>query len=196
MEDQQNTSEPILVTIKTDEGECVVPALVLINLKRVTWETRNHLLQEIDAHVDAKRLDRKQLPSHDSSWLKDVIPEILASFEGTGLSAYKFHVQMILDELLVDALHHGNKRRVDKSVTVAHGVVEDQFLLHVGDQGGGFDIHRVPDPTLPETMGLPGGRGIILTDRFMEQIQGQGLALPVEPGSDKTNAWVLRMPAR
>ena len=42
--------------------------------------------------------------------------------------------------------------------------------LHVHDEGEGFDDAGVPDPTLPENLEAPGGRGIFLIRELMDEV--------------------------
>jgi anti-sigma regulatory factor (Ser/Thr protein kinase) len=44
----------------------------------------------------------------------------------------------------------------------------------VEDEGGGFDYHNLPDPTDPENLFLPHGRGILLARAFIDEVQFTG----------------------
>ena len=57
------------------------------------------------------------------------------------------------------------------------GSVPTDYLLNTGfvsptrDQGPGFDITTVPDPTDDENLDKPGGRGIMLMRAFMSLVE-------------------------
>ena len=60
--------------------------------------------------------------------------------------------------------HRGDGR---KSVRVTYQVGPWQVLAEVEDQGPGFDPSRVPDPTAPENLDKPCGRGLFLMRHYM-----------------------------
>jgi serine/threonine-protein kinase RsbW len=41
----------------------------------------------------------------------------------------------------------------------------------VVDQGSGFDPEAVPDPTMPENLEHPGGRGLFLIRQLMDEVE-------------------------
>ena len=42
--------------------------------------------------------------------------------------------------------------------------------IRIRDQGSGFDPRELPDPRLPENLMKPNGRGILLMESFMDEI--------------------------
>jgi len=45
----------------------------------------------------------------------------------------------------------------------------DAATFTVRDEGPGFDVAELPDPTDPENMLKPGGRGVMLIRTFMDE---------------------------
>ena len=45
-----------------------------------------------------------------------------------------------------------------------------QLIVEVRDLGMGFDPASVPDPTRPENVDIPSGRGIVLMRAFMTEV--------------------------
>jgi anti-sigma regulatory factor (Ser/Thr protein kinase) len=43
------------------------------------------------------------------------------------------------------------------------------FVVH--DQGPGFDVARLPDPTDPMFLERPSGRGVLLMRTFMDEVR-------------------------
>jgi serine/threonine-protein kinase RsbW len=41
----------------------------------------------------------------------------------------------------------------------------------VEDEGDGFDYHNLPDPTAPENIEKPGGRGIFLMKHLSDEVE-------------------------
>ncbi len=112
-------------------------------------------------------------------------------------------IRMGLHELIVNAIEHGNleldselkhrhnyldilKRRAvepvfcDRRVTIEAVVVYDTFTCVIEDQGPGFDWHSLPDPTDPENLFKPHGRGVIMAGNFFDEFFYN------EPGSQVT----------
>ncbi|MFN7843458.1 MAG: ATP-binding protein [Pirellula sp.] len=80
-----------------------------------------------------------------------------------------FHVQMAMEEALVNAIEHGNKRCESKLVSVAISVSGQEITIEIKDQGGGFDHRNVADPTEEERIDQPRGRGVLLIRELMSQ---------------------------
>ncbi len=80
-----------------------------------------------------------------------------------------FHVQMAMEEALVNAIEHGNKRCESKLVAVAISVSGQEITIQIKDQGDGFDHRNVADPTEEERLDQPRGRGVLLIRELMSQ---------------------------
>jgi serine/threonine-protein kinase RsbW len=76
-----------------------------------------------------------------------------------------------LTEALANAILYGNKRDLTKRVRVSVVLNDSQVLVEVSDEGNGFDPHGVPDPTLPENLERPGGRGVFLIRQLMDEVE-------------------------
>jgi serine/threonine-protein kinase RsbW len=74
-------------------------------------------------------------------------------------------------EAVNNAIIHGNKLDETKEVVVDYGIDGGYFWFHVKDQGPGFDFHKLPDPTLPENIEKPHGRGIFLMTHLVDEIK-------------------------
>jgi serine/threonine-protein kinase RsbW len=73
-------------------------------------------------------------------------------------------------EALANAILYGNRGDPRKSVRVAVAVDASAVEVEVRDEGAGFDPSIVPDPTLPENIERPGGRGIFLIRELMDEV--------------------------
>jgi serine/threonine-protein kinase RsbW len=74
-------------------------------------------------------------------------------------------------EAVNNAIIHGNKLDETKEVRVTYGLENGYFWFHVKDQGMGFDYQNIPDPTLPENLEKPHGRGIFLMSKLVDDIR-------------------------
>src|SRR3989304_3007392 len=74
-------------------------------------------------------------------------------------------------EAVNNAIIHGNKLDETKEVFVTYGIEDGFFWFNVKDQGTGFDFTKLPDPTLPENLEKPHGRGIFLMSHLVDEIK-------------------------
>jgi serine/threonine-protein kinase RsbW len=71
-------------------------------------------------------------------------------------------VLIAMTEAVNNAIVHGNKLQSDKTVVVEYELQERHLYFKITDQGAGFDFENVPDPTSPENIEKPNGRGVFL----------------------------------
>src|SRR5216684_4580466 len=80
-------------------------------------------------------------------------------------------VEIALREALANAIIHGNHENHRKHVHVRCRCKRDEVSIAVKDEGRGFDINRVGDPTAVENRGSVHGRGIYLMKAFMDEVR-------------------------
>jgi serine/threonine-protein kinase RsbW len=81
-----------------------------------------------------------------------------------------FHVQMAIEEAMVNAIKHGNKEAADKTVAVQFRIGPSLVWMQLTDQGEGFDPNSLPDPTDEEHLDQPHGRGVMLIRELMTTV--------------------------
>ncbi len=81
-----------------------------------------------------------------------------------------FHIKLAVEEALVNAIKHGNQLDPDKPVVVRYEICSSHFEVMISDQGTGFQPEEVPDPTAPENLERPCGRGLFLIRRVMDVV--------------------------
>ena len=59
----------------------------------------------------------------------------------------------------------------DRRVYVTARITPTEAAYTIRDQGGGFDPSSLPDPTDPENLLLASGRGVMLIQMFMDQVE-------------------------
>ena len=82
-----------------------------------------------------------------------------------------FSVRLAMEEAIVNAIKHGNRLDRNKQVCVACKVSSDRLWIEVSDEGPGFDPENVPDPTDPDRLEIPSGRGIMLMRNYMNRVE-------------------------
>ena len=85
-----------------------------------------------------------------------------------------FAIRLALEEALVNAIKHGNQMDPGKRVFVAFRVTPEKFHVQITDEGPGFNPEDVPDPTAPENLERPCGRGLLLIRGFMTSVEYHG----------------------
>jgi serine/threonine-protein kinase RsbW len=76
-----------------------------------------------------------------------------------------------LREALANAVRHGNQQNPDQVVRVFFTIENSTATIRVEDEGDGFDPADVPDPTTPENLLRPSGRGIFYMRQFMNRVE-------------------------
>ena len=71
-------------------------------------------------------------------------------------------VLIAMTEAVNNAIVHGNKLQDGKTVVVEYELQARNLFFKITDQGPGFDFENVPDPTSPENIEKPNGRGVFL----------------------------------
>ena len=103
---------------------------------------------------------------------REIQEQIVGGMESRGYAPRDvFSVRLALEEALVNAIKHGNKMDPDKVVNVKWEIDEEHVRVVIEDQGEGFPIDDVPDPTDDENLDKPGGRGIMLMRSFMSIVE-------------------------
>ncbi len=74
-------------------------------------------------------------------------------------------------EAVNNAIIHGNKLDESKKVLVEYEINNGELSFSVKDEGNGFNYHNIPDPTLPENLEKPHGRGIFLISHLVDELR-------------------------
>ena len=85
-----------------------------------------------------------------------------------------------LTEAVNNAIIHGNKEDHNKMVKIQMIRNQKDVKIIVMDEGRGFNLKNVPDPTAPENIECPGGRGVYIMSRLADRITFQDNGSTVE----------------
>lgn len=80
------------------------------------------------------------------------------------------NIMIAVTEAVNNAIKHGNRSDSGKNVSLALTLEEGMIKFRVEDEGSGFDYHNLPDPTAPENLEKPGGRGIFLMKHLADEV--------------------------
>ncbi|HYY56787.1 MAG TPA: ATP-binding protein [Pyrinomonadaceae bacterium] len=84
---------------------------------------------------------------------------------------FAFGVDMAVREAVTNAVLHGNKQEVEKTVEVTLWNRAGALEITVRDHGEGFDPGSVPDPTEAQNLMKSSGRGILFMRTFMDEVE-------------------------
>lgn len=84
-------------------------------------------------------------------------------------------------ESVTNAIKHGNKLDTSKNVTFTYEVFSNEIVFFIEDEGNGFDYTSIADPTLPDNIEKPDGRGVFLINNLADKVEflrnGAGIKL-------------------
>jgi serine/threonine-protein kinase RsbW len=82
----------------------------------------------------------------------------------------RVNIPLACDEAITNAIVHGNRSNPEKKVSIQVYVSPNRFRIRVRDEGDGFDVAGVADPTRGEALLRPGGRGVYLMRNIMDSV--------------------------
>lgn len=80
------------------------------------------------------------------------------------------NILVAVTEAVNNAIQHGNKYDPSKKVYITYEIEGNSLMFTIKDEGPGFDYYNLPDPTAPENLEKPTGRGIFLMKHLADQI--------------------------
>ncbi len=100
------------------------------------------------------------------------VDHVLRAAEAGNLTAeQRDNLAVAVAEALSNAAVHGNRLRPGSSVGVTITVGAETVTVEVRDEGPGFDAGGVADPTEPSRLLVPGGRGVFLMKRLLDDLR-------------------------
>ncbi len=93
-----------------------------------------------------------------------------AALVGRFRNRSKLGLRLAVEELLTNAIIHGNRRDEAREVTIQETLDQSKITVTIMDQGEGFDVHALPDPTNPDNLFKSHGRGIFLARFYMDEV--------------------------
>lgn len=81
------------------------------------------------------------------------------------------NIMISVTECVSNAIIHGNKQDKKKVVNIELRFLDDQVRFIIEDQGEGFDYQSLKDPTSPDQIHKPGGRGVFIMKHLSDEVQ-------------------------
>jgi serine/threonine-protein kinase RsbW len=86
------------------------------------------------------------------------------------ITVEELNIKIALVEALTNAMEHGNGFDPHKLVKVEAKFLENKAEIKIADQGKGFNHRKLPNPTAPENLYKPRGRGLYMMHRLMDEV--------------------------
>lgn len=115
---------------------------------------------------------RLRMPSRRDA-VAPMVERVLAAVAPAALDGEQSDdLAVALAEALSNAAVHGNHLRADAPVRVGVAVMPGRCaVIDVADSGNGFDVASVSDPTDDARLLEPGGRGVFLMRRLVDELE-------------------------
>lgn len=111
-----------------------------------------------------------KVPSEIKS-IRRVSSKILSSLSPYELNKDTlFDIRLCTEEAVRNAIVHGSGLRKGSRVSVCYWVDKDRFHIEIEDEGAGFDLNTVPDPTENSNIIKRSGRGVYLIKKLMDRV--------------------------
>ncbi len=86
-----------------------------------------------------------------------------------------FQIGMAVREGMVNAVVHGNRYSEEKKVRLTVTSEPGRLVIRIEDEGEGFDLQSIPDPTAEENLLRQSGRGLLLIRSFVDEVRTEPL---------------------
>ena len=134
----------------------------------------NYKAQFVDKTNSVKHIREKiefEFPSA-ISLMHSILDYLMKRVEKVGIiEAENSNLFVALDEAFVNAIKHGNKFDADKIVRISAEVSPTEARFTIEDEGEGFNVAEIPDPTNPENLFKTSGRGVLIIHNIMDEVR-------------------------
>ncbi len=97
-----------------------------------------------------------------------LIAEAVEEYKLNGEMAH--WIELTISESMINAIQHGNKADPAKQATLRISSSGDAIEIIVEDEGKGFTLDKIADPTDKANLLKPSGRGILIIRSFMDEV--------------------------
>jgi len=117
-----------------------------------------------------EKVYKKEIPS-DPALLPELDNYLMGIAKSVGLNEEKFNnLSLSFSEAASNSIVHGNKKDCTKKIIVTIIVSNTNMKIIIKDEGKGFDVGTIPDPTKPENILKDSGRGVHIMRAFLDDL--------------------------
>jgi len=110
--------------------------------------------------------------------IEPVVFGIVTSMKQYGFTQeHCLSMRMVIHELCINAVYHGNCCDTGKKVTILYTVSHQKIRAAVLDEGNGYNTGDIANPTLPEHREKSSGRGLHIAAHYCDEFN------VIEPGN-------------
>lgn len=149
------------------------PRRTAAELHEIIEKTLEFKLRRIDSSpaIAVREKIDLELPS-DLTLMNSVLEYLLDRVDKLGLvQVEQSNLFVALDEAFVNAVKHGNRNDPGKLLRVTAELSAREAIFTIEDEGDGFDVHEIPDPTDPANLFKSSGRGVLLIYNIMDEVE-------------------------
>jgi serine/threonine-protein kinase RsbW len=131
-------------------------------MEHVNLSAKELIGENLEKHILILDSKRTEVPKFESL-LESVNKEFC-------LEAERFvNLQIASSEAVINAIVHGNKENPQKKVftEISHNSIAITVIIQ--DEGSGFDLSKLPDPTSEENIFKESGRGIFIIRSLVDE---------------------------
>jgi serine/threonine-protein kinase RsbW len=143
-------------------------------LKNFVETILDYKAQFVDRTEVVQNLHEKiefELPSAIAT-MHSVLDYLMKRVEKIGvIDVEQSNLFIALDEAFVNAVKHGNKFDSQKLVRITAEVSAKEAKFTIEDEGEGFKVSEIPDPTNPENLFKTSGRGVMFIYNIMDEVK-------------------------
>jgi len=100
--------------------------------------------------------------------VQHLVEEAAKAFNLTEEIAY--WIELSVSESMINAIRHGNKSDPNKAASLKISSDGEAIEVIVEDEGKGFKLEDLADPTDAQNLLKPSGRGILIIRSFMDEV--------------------------
>jgi CheY-like chemotaxis protein len=112
-----------------------------------------------------------ELPSKPD-WIGTAVNQLSLSAVAMGFCSYDLdnNIKLAITEAITNAMEHGNKWDEAKTVCITMQCDKNRIEISILDQGDGFEVSELPDPTDEVNLLSERGRGVFLMRSIMDEV--------------------------
>ncbi len=143
-------------------------------LKNFVETTLNYKAKFVDQKEIVQNWHEKiefEVPSQ-ISLMHSILDYLMKRVEKSGIvNLENSNLFIALDEAFVNAVKHGNKYDATKLVRITAEVSTVEARFTIEDEGEGFNVAEIPDPTDTENLFKTSGRGVLIIHNVMDEVR-------------------------
>ena len=118
------------------------------------------------------RPPKKLVIKSNNTELSKVESFIRVFFTEYGIANRFFNkVFLCISEAVINSIEHGNRNDTNKEISIYADCESKTIVVKIKDEGEGFDLNSVPNPTKKENLLKESGRGIHIIKSLADKIE-------------------------